>query len=73
MITVESTDAGLRVMIPKGEVPPETVSTWLDWLRLEAIVARSRLSEQEADRLAEGVKADWWASHKDRFTKPVEG
>ena len=59
--------------IPKGEVPPERVSTWLDWLRLEAVVARSRLSEQEADRLAEEVKADWWASHKDRFIKPVEG
>jgi hypothetical protein len=72
MITVESTDAGLRVTIPKGEVPPERVSSWLDWLRLEATVALSRLSEQEADRLAEEVKADWWARQKARFIKPIE-
>ena len=73
MITVETTGAELRVTIPKEDVPPERVNSWLDWLRLEAIARRGALTEQEADRLAEAAKADWWASHKDQFIKPAEG
>ncbi len=71
MITVETTDAGLRVTIPKGEVPPERVSSFVDWLRLEAVARQSRLSEADADRLAEELKADWWTKNKDQFIPPA--
>jgi hypothetical protein len=73
MITVETTDTDLRVTIPKSEVPPERVNSFVDWLRLEALAGRSHLSEAEADRLAEEAKAGWWAANKDRFVKPTEG
>lgn len=72
MITVETTDTGLRVTIPRAEVPPERVNSFLDWLRLEALAWRSHLSESEADRMAEEAKAGWWAANKDRFVKPTE-
>lgn len=67
MITVEATDAGVRVTIPRDEVPPGRLNAFLDWLRLEAITGRSRLTEADADRLAEDTKADWWAANKSRF------
>ena len=70
MITVETTDAGLRVTIPKDEVPPQRLNSFLDWLRLESIAAKSRLTEADADRLAEEAKADWWAANKGRFIPP---
>ncbi|MBI2926631.1 MAG: hypothetical protein HYY24_13125 [Verrucomicrobia bacterium] len=70
MITVETTEAGLRVTIPTDEVPPQRLNVFLDWLRLEAIAARSRLTEADADRLAEESKADWWAVNKSRFIPP---
>ena len=63
----------MRVTIPKDEVPPERVSSFVDWLRLEAVARRSRLSEADANRLAEEIKADWWTKNKDRFIPPVEG
>lgn len=72
MITVETTETEMRVTIPKDEVPPERVNSFLDWLRLEAVARRSRLSEQEADRLAEEIKADWWTKNKDRFIPPTD-
>ncbi len=71
MITVETTDTGVRVTIPKEEVPTDRLNSFLDWLRLEAIVRRSSLTEEEAGRLAEGIKTGWWAANKDRFIKPV--
>lgn len=67
MITVESTDAGVRVTIPPGEVTAQRLNAFLDWLRFENLARQSQLSEAEAGRLAEDIKADWWARNKDRF------
>lgn len=67
MITVEQTDAELRVTIPRDAVPAKRLSALLDWLRLEELAQRSRLTEADADRLAEELKAGWWAANKDRF------
>jgi len=72
MITVEKTNTDVRVTIPKDAVPPKQLNAFLDWLRLEEIAQRSRLTEKEADRLAEETKADWWAANKEKFIPPPE-
>ncbi len=71
MITVETTDTGVRVTIPKDEVPADRLNSFLDWLRLEAIVRRSSLTEEEAGRLAEEIKTGWWAANKVRLIQPA--
>ena len=70
MITVEKTDVDVRVTIPKDAVPPKQLNAFLDWLRLEEITQRSRLTEEDASRIAEEMKAEWWAANKDRFIPP---
>ncbi len=67
MIIVESTDTDLRVTIPKDAMPSERFNAFVDWLRMEEIVHHSRISEAEADRIAETMKADWWRENKARF------
>ena len=67
MITVETTDADLRVTIPKNAIPPKRLNALLDWLRLEEITQHSRLSEADADRIAQELKAGWWAANQDKF------
>ena len=71
MITVETTDAAVRVTIPKSEVPTDRLNWFVDSLRLEAIACGSHLTEDEASRLADEIKAGWWAANKHRFTKPA--
>lgn len=70
MIMVETTAESTRLTIPKDDVPPDRLRPLLDWLRWEAVARRSQLTDAEADRLAEEMKADWWTRNKDRFTKP---
>lgn len=72
MITVEKTATDFRVTIPNDAVPPERLNALLDWLRFEEIAQRSQLTEAEADRLADEMKAGWWAANKDRFIPPNE-
>lgn len=72
MITVEKTGADVRVTIPKDAVPPQQLNAFLDWLRLEEIVQRSRLTEEDANRIADDIKSEWWAANKDRFIPPDE-
>ena len=72
MITVEKTDKDVRVTIPKDAMPPKQLNAFLDWLRLEEIAQRSGLTEEEADRIANEIKAEWWAANKDRFIPPDE-
>jgi hypothetical protein len=67
MISVETSETGIRVTIPKGEVPPERLDSFLDWLRLEAIAGRSALTETEAGRIAEEGKTAWWTANKTRL------
>lgn len=67
MITVENTTTDVRVTIPKDAVPPKRLNALLDWLRLEEVVQRSRLTEEDADRIADDIKAEWWAANKERF------
>jgi hypothetical protein len=72
MITVETTDATVRVTIPKNEVPADRLNWFVDSLRLEAIARKSHLTEDEASHLADDIKAGWWAANRHRFTKPAE-
>ena len=72
MIVVENTETDVRVTIPKNAVPPKQLNAFLDWLRLEEIAQRSRLTEEEADRIAEQIKAEWWAANKEQLIPPRE-
>ena len=67
MIVVEKSGSDVRVTIPKDAVPPKQLNAFLDWLRLEEVAQRSGLTEAEADRIAEGIKAEWWAANKEKF------
>jgi hypothetical protein len=67
MITVVNTKTDVRVTISKDAVPPKRLNALLDWLRLEEMVQRSRLTEADADRIADDIKAGWWATNKDKF------
>jgi hypothetical protein len=69
MITVETTESSFRVTIPRNEIPLTRLNSLLDWLRLEALAARSALTEGECNRMAEQAEADWWAANKARFIR----
>ena len=42
----------------------------LRWLEFDGIARTSKMTGDEASRLAEESKADWWEKNRDRFLPP---
>lgn len=69
MITVENTGADLRVTIPRDAAPPKRLHAWL---RLEELAQPGHLTEADANRLVDDLKAGWWVANKDRIVPAHE-
>lgn len=69
-ITFEKENAVLK--FPKQLVSSAYVQEFLDRLRLETIVEKSQLSEEDAWKLSEEMKEQWWQKNKDKFLKAIK-
>jgi hypothetical protein len=67
VITVEATESEFHVRIPKEDISKESLDRWIDWLELSRVAAKSKLSDEEADKIAEEIKANWWEANQGRF------
>ena len=72
MISVQSTADTIHLHIPRAEVSDARLSQILRGLRLEVAVAGSRMTDADAEAMAEEMKADWWERNRDRFLPPGE-
>ena len=70
MISVESTADTIHLHIPRADVSDARLVQILRELRLETAIGGSRLTDAEADAMAEEMKADWWARNEHRFIPP---
>jgi hypothetical protein len=52
---------------------PEEVSDLISWLRVESILSRSKMNEEQAWKISEEIKSSWWETNKDRFNSPEAG
>ncbi len=70
MISVESTADTIHLHIPRADVSDARLAQILRGLRLETAIGGSRLTDAEADAMAEDMKAEWWARNEHRFIPP---
>lgn len=72
MITIDANEDEVRVVIPRDDLSPEQLETVLRPLRFAGWVAGSRMTKEEATRLAEESKADWWETNRRRVSPSGE-
>jgi hypothetical protein len=70
MIAVKAEKDHLEVSIPTAGMTPEEISEFVSWLRVESILQRSKLTEEDAWKLSEEIKSDWWQANEPRFREP---
>ena len=70
MVQISFKDDEVILKFPKKLVSSGYVQDFLERLRLEAIVEKSQLSDEEAWKLSEEIKQKWWEENKDNlFTR----
>ena len=60
------------VKFPKQLVSSTYVQDFLERLRLETILLKSQLSEEQAWELSEEVKQQWWQNHRETFLQRIK-
>jgi len=68
-ITFEKDEAILK--FPKQFVSTDYVQQFLERLRVEAIVEKSKLTEEQVWELSEQLKRDWWQKNKEKLLKRI--
>ncbi len=69
-ITFEKDEAILK--FPKQLVASDYVQKFLERLRIEAIVEKSKLTEDMAWKLSEELKKEWWQKNKEKLLKRIK-
>ena len=69
-ITFEKDEAILK--FPKQFVSTDYVQQFLERLRFEAIVEKSKLTEKQSWELSEQLKQEWWQKNKEKFLKRIK-
>jgi len=67
MIAVKAEKNRWEVSIPTEGMSPEEISDFVSWLRVESVARRSKLTPDEAWKLSEEIKTDWWQANEKRF------
>ena len=68
-ITFNKNQAILK--FPKQLASSDYVQQFLERLRLETIIEKSKLTEEQAWELSEEIKQEWWRKNKEKFFKRI--
>ncbi len=67
MIDVKTEEGLVHITFPTKGMSAEQVNDFVNWLRIESIARRSKMTASEAWDLSEKIKATWWEKNKQRF------
>ncbi len=70
MITIAATEKEIHVTIPRDEVDAQNLDAMLRWLEFDGLARTSKMTPDEATRLAEDSKASWWEQNQHRYLPP---
>ncbi len=64
-------DKTLTISIPIEDMEIDEIDDILAYLKMELIVRKSKMTQAQADELADEVTASWWEKNKDRIYKMI--
>lgn len=71
LIEVTRDDKRLNVSIPIEDMKKEEIEEILDYLYFRTILRKSKMTQEQANELADEVTASWWEANKSRILKLI--
>lgn len=61
----------LMISVSTENMKTEEINELLSFFKMEFLARRSKLTEAEAVKISEEIKADWWKKNKSRIEKMI--
>jgi hypothetical protein len=72
MVQITFKDDKAIIKFPKQLMSSTYVQEFLERLRIEAMMEKSQLTEEQAWELSEKIKQEWWQKNKKKFLKGIK-
>ncbi len=70
-IETSRTKDSVTISVSTGDLTVEQVERLLELVKVEAIVGRSEMGQEEADEIARELNRSWWKKNEDRIDKMI--
>ncbi len=72
-VNIETTRTKERILIsvPTDNFSAEEINEILTFFKMDFLARRSKMTEAEAIKISEEIKADWWKKNKSRIEKMI--
>jgi hypothetical protein len=67
MLNYQITDDTVNLSFSKDLLSSPEIIKLLETLRIKELISKSQLTAEEADRLDDEIKQNWWLANKERF------
>lgn len=71
-IKTTKTEGLLTISIPIAEMKPEDVENILAFIKSGIITQKSKMTEAEAEEIAESIKSSWWQKNGSRIEQMID-
>lgn len=71
VIETRRTADSLDISIPIEGLSNEQIGRLIDLIKAETIVAKSELTQADADKIARDVNRSWWIKNRSRIEKMI--
>jgi hypothetical protein len=72
MINLQFEQKQAVLSFPQELLAMDYVQTFLERLKLESLLEKSQLTEEQAFSLSEEIKENWWNQHKQNILAKIE-
>lgn len=71
VIETRKTGDTITISIPNGDLTEDEIRRLVDLIKAGSIIAKSKLSQGDADDIADEIKRSWWNKNKHRIEKMI--
>lgn len=72
MLTYQTTDETVNLTFSKAFLSNQELVRLIETLRIKELISKSELTSDEAMKLDEDLKTNWWHENKDRFLAKIK-
>ncbi|MCK4798946.1 MAG: hypothetical protein KAT05_16340 [Spirochaetes bacterium] len=72
MLKMKSKNNEIIIRFPKGFLSKPYIDKFIERLEVEELAERNQMTEEQAWKISEEIKKDWWESNESQILKSIK-